>query len=118
MNLIEIKNLIEENPVALSTVMADGRPNAVGVAYVKVVSNMEVIITDNYMNQTPKDIQNNKNVCLLVWDKDMKGYKMIGQAEYLSGGQWLDFVKGLSENSGLPAKGAILVKVANIIPSA
>lgn len=24
-----------------------------------------------------KDIQNNKNVCLLVWDKDMKGYKMI-----------------------------------------
>ena len=98
--------------------MADGRPNAVGVAYVKVVSNMEVIITDNYMNQTPKDIQNNKNVCLLVWDNDMKGYKMIGQAEYFSGGQWLDFVKGLPENSGLPAKGAILVKVTNIIPSA
>jgi predicted pyridoxine 5'-phosphate oxidase superfamily flavin-nucleotide-binding protein len=118
MNLLEIKKLIEENPVSFSTVMAEGKPNAVGVACVKVVSDTEVIITDNYMNQTPKDIQNNKNVCLLVWDIEMKGYKLIGQAEYISSGKWLDFVKKLPENKGLPAKGVILVKVANIIPSA
>jgi predicted pyridoxine 5'-phosphate oxidase superfamily flavin-nucleotide-binding protein len=98
--------------------MPDGKPNAIGVAYVKVVSDSEMVITDNYMNQTPIDIQNNKNVCLLVWDKEMKGYKMIGQAEYLSSGKWSDFVKALPENNGLPAKGAILVKVENIIPSA
>lgn len=117
MNLTEIKNLIEENPVALVTVMSSGKPNAIGVAYVKVVSNTEIVITDNYMNQTPKDIQNNKDVCLLVWNKDMEGYKMIGQADYLSSGKWLDFVKNLPENKGLPAKGAILVKVEKIIPS-
>jgi len=98
--------------------MRDGNPNAIGVAYVKVVAGMELIITDNYMNQTPKDIQNNKNVCLLVWDKEMKGYKLIGEAEYLSSGKWLDFVKELPENEGLPAKGAILVKIIKIIPSA
>jgi predicted pyridoxine 5'-phosphate oxidase superfamily flavin-nucleotide-binding protein len=118
MNLSEIKKLIEENPGTLATVMANGKPNAIGVACVKVVSDSEMVITDNYMNQTPTDIQNNKNVCLLVWDKDMKGYKMIGQAEYYSSGKWLDFVKGLSENKGLPAKGAILAKVEKIIPSA
>jgi predicted pyridoxine 5'-phosphate oxidase superfamily flavin-nucleotide-binding protein len=117
MNLIKIKNIIEDNPIALSTVMADGKPNAVGVAYVKVVSDTEIVITDNYMNQTPKDILNNKNVCLLVWDKNMKGYKMTGQAEYFSFGKWLDFVKKLSENEGLPAKGAILVKIDKIIAS-
>ncbi len=118
MNLLTIKKTIEENPVSLSTVMKDGNPNAIGVAYVKVISDMELIITDNYMNQTPKDIQNNKNVCVLVWDKEMKGYKLIGEAEYLSSGKWLDFIKGLSENDELPAKGAVLVRVTKIIPSA
>ncbi len=118
MNLIEIKKLIEENPVAIATVMANGKPNAIGVAYVKVVSDSEIVITDNYMNQTSKDIQNDKNVCLLVWDKDMKGYKMIGQADYFSSGKWTEYVKNLLENKGLPAKGAILVKVEKIIPSA
>ncbi len=118
MNLLEIKNIIESNPVSLSTIMKDGKPNAIGVAYVKVISNMEIIITDNYMNQTIEDIQNNKNVCLLSWNNDMKGYKLIGQAEYLSSGKWLDFVKNMPENAGLSAKGAVLVKVTNIIPSA
>lgn len=117
MNLSEIKNIIENNPVSLSTVMVDGRPNAVGVACVKVVSNNEIIITDNYMNQTPKDISVNKNVCLLVWDSEMKGYKIIGQAEYFTKGKWLDFVKEMPENEGLPAKGAILITVEKIIPS-
>ena len=118
MNLLEIKNIIENNPVSLSTVMADNRPNAVGVACVKVVSETEIVITDNYMNQTLKDIITNKNVCLLVWDKEMKGYKIIGQAEYFTDGKWLDTVKGLTDNEGLPAKGAILVTVEKIIPSA
>lgn len=118
MNLLEIKNLIEENPISLSTVMSDGKPNAIGVAYVKVVSDNKLIITDNYMNQTVKDIQENKSLCLLVWDKEMKGYKLIGEAKYLSSGEWLDFVRKLPENEGLPAKGAILVRVAKIIPSA
>jgi len=117
MTLSEIKNIIENNPVALATVMDGGKPNVLGVACVKVISDTEVIITDNYMNQTLQDILNNKNVCLLVWDEDLKGYKMIGQAEYFSTGNWVDFVKGLSDNAGLPAKGAILVKVEKIIPS-
>jgi len=118
MNLLEIKNIIENNSVALSTIMKDGKPNAIGVAYVKVVSDMEIVITDNFMNQTSEDIQNNNNVCLLAWNNDMKGYKLIGQAEYLSSGKWLDFVKNMPENNGLSAKGAILVKISKIIPSA
>ena len=117
MNLLEIKHIIENNPVALATVIDGGKPNVLGVACVKVVSDTEVLVTDNYMNQTLQDILNNKNVCLLVWDKNLKGYKMIGQAEYFSDGKWLDFVKGLPDNAGLPAKGAILVKIEKIIPS-
>jgi hypothetical protein len=69
------------------------------------------------MNRTKDDIIKNNNVCLVVWDSDFKGYKIIGKAEYFSSGDWIKYVKELKENEGLPAKGAILVKVEKIIPS-
>lgn len=34
----EIKKMIEENPLAFATVDSDGKPNVIGVAFVKVVS--------------------------------------------------------------------------------
>lgn len=115
--LSEIKNLIENNPVVVATVMENGKPNVIGVAFVKVVSGNQILVTDNYMRQTIEDIINNENVCLLVWDKDLKGYKMVGEAEYFTEGKWKKFVEQIKENKGLPAKGAILVTVSKIIAS-
>lgn len=83
----EIKTLIENNPMAVATVMPDGRPNVIGVAFVKVVSENQILITDNYMNQTVKDISNKPNITLLTWDKDMNGYKFVGTANYFSSGE-------------------------------
>ena len=118
MNLLEIKELIENSPVALATVTSSNKPNVIGVAFVKVVSDNEVLITDNYMNQTKNDILENKNICLIVWDKDLKGFKIIGKAEYFTEGKWKKYVEEINENEGLPAKGAILITVEKIIPSA
>ncbi|MCX6717440.1 MAG: pyridoxamine 5'-phosphate oxidase family protein [Candidatus Taylorbacteria bacterium] len=117
-NLLEIKELIENNPVAFATVTENNKPNVIGVAFVKVVFDNEVLITDNYMNQTKMDILQNENVCLVVWNRDLKGYKIIGKAEYFTEGKWKKFVEEMKENSGLPAKGAILIKVEKIIASA
>lgn len=116
MNL-EIKKLIENNPLALATVMSDGKPNVIGVAAVKVISENQVLISDNYMNQTIKDILANKNVCLIVWDSEMRGYKLVGEAEYFTEGEWKKQIEEMEENRGMPAKGAILVTVSKIIPS-
>ncbi|MFC1728376.1 pyridoxamine 5'-phosphate oxidase family protein [Nanoarchaeota archaeon] len=114
----EVKKLIEENPVAIATVTEGNKPNVIGVAYVKVVSDDQLVITDNYMKKTIDDIQENNNVCLVCWDSDMNGCKLIGTAEYFTEGKWLDFVKNLEENKEEPAKGAILVTVTRVIKSA
>lgn len=114
----DIKDLIEKNPVALATVMVNGKPNIIGVAYVKVIGEDRLLITDNYMNQTVSDIQNNPNVTLVVWDKEMNGYKLVGAAEYYKSGEWVGQVKSLPENKNHPTKGAILVNVELIIKSA
>lgn len=114
-SLKEIKELIENNPLSLATVDGEGKPNVIGVAYAKIVSDDEIIITDNYMNKTKKNLQTNKDVALAVWDKEWKGYKLKGKATYYDSGKWLDFVKNIKENKEEPCKGAILIKISEII---
>lgn len=114
----QVRKLIESEAVAVATVMENSNPNIIGVACVKVVGGNQILITDNYMNQTVKDIQNNPRVALAVWNKKWEGYKLIGKAEYFSQGKWLDKVKKIPENKGMPAKGAILVSVDKVIKAA
>lgn len=109
------KRVIEENAVAFATVDLENNPNVIGVAYVKVISNNELLITDNYMKQTKENIEHNENVCLAAWDNKWRGYKYIGKAIYHSDGKWIQFIKEMPENEGLPSKGAIIIKVSKII---
>ena len=109
------KKIIENNAVALATVDNTDRPNVIGVAYVKVVANNQVLITDNYMKQTKANLAKNNNVCLAVWDKDWQGYKLVGKAKYFTSGKWKKYVEKMPENKGLSAKGAILITVSKVI---
>ncbi len=111
----EIKKLIESNPVSVATVDSSNRPNVIGVAFVKAVNEDQLLITDNFMKQTKENIQANNNICLAVWNKDWNGYKFVGTAEYFTDGPWKEYVEKMAENEGLPAKGAILVTLSDII---
>ena len=117
MDLLKIKKIIENNPAAFATVIKNNKPNVIAVAFIKVVSKNQILITDNYMKQTKENLLKNKNVCLAVWDRKWQGYKLIGRAKYYTKGKWKNFVKKMKENKGLPAKGAIIVKVLKIIAS-
>jgi len=108
------KRLIEENPVALATIH-EGKPNLIVTAFLKVVSPNQILVTDNYMNTTIKDLTENGDVCLAVWNHDWNGLKIIGKAKYHSEGEWLSKVKAMKENEGLPAKGAIIIDVEKIV---
>lgn len=109
------KKLIEENPIALGTVDKKNNPNVIAVAYVKVISPNQILVTDNFMEKTKKNIQNNNNVCLAVWGKDWEGCKIIGKAKYFTTGKWKKYVEQMKENKGLPSKGAILITVSSLI---
>lgn len=100
--------------MALATSDGQGKPNVIAVACVKVISKNQLLVTDNYMVQTRKNLEKNKNVCLAVWNSD-GGFKLIGKGEYFSDGKWKSQVKKMPENKNLPAKGAIVVTVSKII---
>ena len=108
-------NLIEENALAFATVDSEGNPHCIAVGDVKVASDDKILVGDNYMNKTLKNIQKNPNVALVVWSKDESvGYRLQGTAEYFSEGKWLDKVKAIPENKEFPCKGAILINVNNV----
>ncbi|MBN2101064.1 pyridoxamine 5'-phosphate oxidase family protein [Candidatus Dojkabacteria bacterium] len=109
------KKLLEKEAVAVGTVNKDGSPNVIAIAYARVVSVDKVVITDNFMKVTNRNVQRDPRICLCVWDKDWKeGYKFAGKAEYKTSGKWAEYVKGMKENKGFAAKGAIVVKVEEI----
>jgi len=109
------KELLENEAVALATVNPDSSPNVIAVGFAKVVSPTEIVITDNYMRLTNKNIERDPRVCLAVWTKDWEeGYKFVGKAKYSTTGKWAKFVKEMEENKGYAAKGAVVVKVGKI----
>ncbi len=111
-----IKKLVEENPLSLATINSQGKPYIIAVAYCKVKEN-KIIITDNFMKSTVKNIQNNPCVAVVVWDEKWNGYQFLGKAKYYKKGKWVDFVKGLKENKKMSTKGSIVVNIDKIIKS-
>lgn len=114
----ELKNLIETNPLGFASVDKDSNPHCIAVAYVKVVSENQILITDAHIIITVENIKNNPRVCLVVWNKDWQrdcyGYVLKGNAEHFTAGKWFDEVSKIAENEELEFKGAILVTIDKI----
>lgn len=112
----KIRKIIEKNPLAFATIR-NNKPYVICVACCKVVSKSKILITDNFMKATVQNIVKNSNVALVVWNRRWEGYQFLGKAKYYQKGKWLEYVKGIKENKGLPAKGAVLVTVNKVIKS-
>ena len=104
----DLKKTIEENPVAISTASKDGKPNIAVAAYVKIKDG-RIVITDNYMKKTIENIKENRKISLAVWNKEWKGWKIEGEADYFTEGDWMDFCKAIPENKNEACRGALVV---------
>jgi predicted pyridoxine 5'-phosphate oxidase superfamily flavin-nucleotide-binding protein len=113
-----MKKMIEKNALGFATVDKKECPHNIAVAFVKVIDNNKLLISDNYLNETTKNIKENPNVALVVWNKNwMKncvGYELAGNAEYFTKGIYLEMMKKIPENKGEPCKGAIVVTLNKI----
>jgi predicted pyridoxine 5'-phosphate oxidase superfamily flavin-nucleotide-binding protein len=108
MELKDIKNRM----AVLSSVGKDNKPHSIAVE-INEANAKEIIITDNYMQNTIKNLKINSLVSLTILD-GTDCLCIDGKAKYFDSGKWIDFIKGLKENKGYPAKGAIVIKVLNI----
>ena len=107
----DIREKLEDSTIAVSTIIKN-KPHTIFILYPKVIEN-NIIITDNYMKTTIENIKTNQNICLAFFEIE-KGWRINGKAKYYNSGKWLEFVKKLKENNGLPAKGAIVIEVEEV----
>jgi uncharacterized protein len=111
----EQKELIEKNIIAFATSDSGRNPNVIAVAFCKVYSPDKILITDNFMNKTRKNILNNSNISLAVWNQDMEtGFQFKGKAQYLTEGKWKEIIDKDENNKGLAHKAAVLLTVREI----
>lgn len=108
----KLKKYIERSVLAVGTLYSK-QPHVIAVSCVKVLSKNKVLITDNFMRKTTRNIKKNNKISLCLWG-NQGGYEITGTANYYNKGKWLNFVKSMKKNKGLPAKGAIIVNIKNI----
>lgn len=113
-----LKDLIENNALGFATIDANNTPHVIAVGCVKVVSDNQILITDDYIVETTKNIRQNPNVALAVWSRNWEenciGYELKGTAEYFTEGKWYDIMKQNPETAGEPRKGAIVITINKI----
>ena len=113
-----LKTLIENNALGLATIDANNNPHVIAVGCVKVVSENQILITDDYIVETTKNIRQNPNVALAVWSRNWEescvGYELKGTAEYFTEGKWYEILKQNPDTEGEPRKGAIVVTIDKI----
>ncbi len=113
-----MKKMIEANALGLATADETGNPHNIAVAYVKVISKNQLIISDNHLVETIANIKKNPNVSLVVWAKNWEknciGYELKGKAEYFTSGKWIEFIKKIPINEGEPCKGAIMITINKV----
>lgn len=103
--------------IPVATASKDGRPNVVPMTFVKVLDDSTVLVADNFMNKSAKNLEDNPLVAIPVWDtKTKQAFQIQGTAEIVRSGPAFDemvaWVQALKPK--LMPKAAVLVKVENV----
>ena len=80
-------------PVVLTTVDAEGMPNAIYATCVGRFDESTLVIADNYFDKTRANIKNGSRGSVLFITKDNKAYQVKGVLEYHTEGALFDFMK-------------------------
>lgn len=105
-----------ENVVFFATSTADGTPNVVPIGFARPMDSKTIMIVDNYMNKTRKNLENNPKASLVPRDASKCPYQFKGTVEVVESGKYfdeaVDWVKSVSSKHA--PKAVVLLKVEEI----
>ena len=114
----EVKNLFERQPlVAFGTADKQGNPNVVPIFWKKILGDEAILLVDNFMKMSKKNLSENSSVCLAFWDSETEeAYKIKGGATYSTRGKIYEegkiFIQS-KQPERIP-KGVVKIKVKEI----
>lgn len=112
----EMMDAIEKDLVFLATASGEGIPNVVPIGFARPIDNGNILIADNYMKKTRKNIEENPNVAIVTKDAQKNPYQIKGTAKIFESGKIFEEVVEWAQNvmTKLNPKAAIVVKVTDV----
>ncbi|MCC7564522.1 MAG: pyridoxamine 5'-phosphate oxidase family protein [Methanobacterium sp.] len=112
----EMMDAIEKDLVFLATASGEGIPNVVPIGFARPIDNESILIADNYMKKTRKNIEENPNVAIVTKDAQKNPYQIKGTAKIFKSGKIFEEVVEWAQNvmTKLNPKAAIVVKVTDV----
>jgi uncharacterized protein len=112
----EMLEAVEKDLVFLATSTKEGIPNVVPIGFARPIDEETILIADNYMNKTRKNLEENPNISLVTKDATKCPYQFKGKIEIFESGKYFDIVTEWGQNAmtKLTPKAAILMKVSEI----
>lgn len=111
----EVKKLFEaQNLVAFATADTKGKPNVVPMQWKTLLDDETVLVLDNYMRTTKKNLMENSDVCISFWDTETnEAYKIKGVGTYHADGPMYEAGKKFmqSKKPDKAPRGVVEVKV-------
>ena len=104
-------------PFIFATASKDGKPNGVPIGFVKLLSDDEFMLVDNFMQKTRQNVIENPVAAVTCWSSELHyGYQFKGKARYETSGKAFDNAMEWVKNREVPfqPKGAVIVKVDEV----
>ncbi|MCE5214472.1 MAG: pyridoxamine 5'-phosphate oxidase family protein [Methanobacterium sp.] len=113
---MEMMDAIEKDNVVFLSTCADDIPNVVPIGFARPVDDQTILLVDNYMNKTRKNMEKNPKASLVLRDASKCPYQFKGRVEIYESGEYFDDAVdwATSVMSKLSPKAAIIFKVEEI----
>lgn len=102
-----------EDAIVLTTVDAEGNPNAIYATCVRRFSEDTLVVADNFFNKTRANILSGSKGSLLFITKEGKSYQVKGHIEYHTKGAVFEDMKQWNPTK-LPGHAAAALKVEHV----
>ena len=102
-----------EGPIVLTTVDAEGNPNAIYATCVSKYREDMLVVADNFFNKTKANILAGSKATLLFITKEGKSYQIKGEIEYHTEGAIFEDMKQWNP-AKLPGHAAAALKVEQV----
>ena len=112
--LRNLRKHLEGAVVFLASADKRGSPNIITAEVNKVTDDWEIVITNNQMFTTIKNLLATKKAAILFSDHKKIWWRILGDVKYDLKGKWLKFVQSLPNNKGYDVKGAVIIKIKKI----
>jgi len=104
-------------PCIMATASKNGKPNGVPIGLVKIISDDEIMLVDNFMHKTRQNLDENPMVAVSFWRTEVRyGYQFKGKARVETSGKLFDEATRWVQERGrqYSPKAVVVVKVDEI----